>query len=352
MTTHTEHLVSVDGSDVRFACAAGDTLLRAALRAGVGLGYECNSGSCGSCRYELLEGDMRDRRPDAPGLSARDRRKGRRLACQSEPLSDCRVKVGRSTELATHRPVRQQAELRSITPLTHDMCEFVFAAEKHAGFRPGQYAMIMLPDGQVERAYSMSNLGNCYSEWKFVIKRVPEGQATSILFDKLEVGATVTLDGPYGHAYLRDEGNRSIVCAGGGSGLGAMISIVLGAASLPDAGGWTVHLFCGGRAARDIHIPETVRIAGRRLGKLEIHIALSGGATGNDESADQEPDSAVSTPPFRGFLHEAVAERLSGLLTAFTYYAAGPPAMTDALMRALVLDAGLDADRLYFDRFC
>jgi len=340
VTTPTEHLVSVDGSDVRFACAEGDTLLRAALRAGVGLGYECNSGSCGSCRYDLLAGEMHDRRPDAPGLSPRDRRKGRRLACQSEPRTDCLVKVGPIAPVATHRPVRQTAELRSITPLTHDMQEFVFAAEKHAGFRPGQYAMITLPDGNVERAYSMSNLGNCYGEWKFVVKRVPDGHATSILFDKLEVGASVELDGPYGHAYLRDKENQSIVCVGGGSGLGAMISIVLGAAALPGAGAWTVHLFCGGRTARDIHVPESLVRAGRRLGMLQVHTALS-------DVGETEDDTA-----YRGFLHEAVVERLAGSLTDFTYYAAGPPAMTDALMRALVLDSGLDADRLYFDRFC
>ncbi|MBC3190353.1 2Fe-2S iron-sulfur cluster binding domain-containing protein [Pseudonocardia sp. C8] len=341
MATPTEHLVSVDGSGVRFPCAEGDTLLRAALRGGVGLGYECNSGSCGSCRYELLEGEVYDRRPDAPGLSARDRRKGRRLACQSEPLTDCRVKVGPTTEVATHRPIRQAAELRSVTPLTHDMSEFVFAADTHAGFRPGQYAMIMLPDGQVERAYSMSNIGNCYGEWKFVIKRTPDGQATSILFDKLEVGATVVLDGPYGHAFLRDRENQNIACVGGGSGLGAMVSIVLGAAALPDAGAWTVHLFCGGRTERDIHVPEPVAIAGRRLGALHVHTAVS----------DAGPDT-VAGPHFAGFLHDAVLDRLAGSLTDFTYYAAGPPAMTDALARALVLDAGLEADRLHFDRFC
>ena len=42
----------------RFEQAPGDTLLRAALRAGVGLSYECNSGGCGGCKFELLAGDI------------------------------------------------------------------------------------------------------------------------------------------------------------------------------------------------------------------------------------------------------------------------------------------------------
>lgn len=342
MTTPTEHLVSVDGADVRFACAEGDTVLRAALRAGIGLGYECNSGACGSCRYDLVDGEVHDRRPDAPGLSARDRRKGRRLACQSEPSSDCTVKVGPIAGAARHRPLRQTAELRSVATLTHDMYEFSFVAQRPAGFRPGQFAMITMPDGQVERAYSMSNLGNCYGEWRFVVKRVPGGRATSTLFDEIEVGAQVVLDGPFGHAYLREDGDRRIACAGGGSGLGAMISIVLGAAARPDARDWTVHLFCGGRTRKDLHVPDSIASAGRRLGDLHVHTAVS------DEPDTGSGDDGV----FSGFLHEAVLDRLAGSLTDFTYYAAGPPPMTDALARALVLDAGLEADRLFYDRFC
>jgi toluene monooxygenase electron transfer component len=247
---------------------------------------------------------------------------------------------------ARHRPHRQSAVLRSVTPLTHDMREFVFVAESRASFRPGQYAMIGLPGSDVERAYSMSNLGNCHGEWKFVIKRVPGGRATSALFDATEIGSTVTLDGPYGHAYLREDGNRRIVCAGGGSGLGAMISVVLGAAALPDSRDWTVHLFCGGRTGADLCIPESVRFAGRQLGGLHVHTATS-----VEEGEVDVAPSGVPTP-FRGYLHEAVLDRLAGSLTDFTYYAAGPPPMTDALARALVIDAGLEADRLFYDRFC
>ncbi|POX38570.1 oxidoreductase [Streptomyces sp. Ru73] len=345
MTDRTGHEVSLHGTDVRFACAEGDTLLRAALRAGVGLSYECNSGSCGSCRYELLDGEMHDRRPDAPGLTARDRRKQRRLACQSEPRSACTVRVGATTEPAPHRPVRQWAALREVNPLTHDMAEFVFTTGQPAAFSPGQYAMVLLPDGGVERAYSMSNVGNCYGEWRFVVKRTPDGRATSLLFDKLEVGATVGLDGPYGHAYLRRD-NPKIVCVGGGSGVGAMISIVLGAAALPDAADRSVHLFLGGRTADDLFLPSALELAAPRLGALHFHTAVSGAPETGAEACRPESDA------YRGFVHEAVIDVLGDDLTDYTYYAAGPPAMTDALARSLVLEGGLDADRLHFDRFC
>lgn len=36
-----------------FACADDDTVLRAALRAGLGFPYECNVGSCGNCKLQV-----------------------------------------------------------------------------------------------------------------------------------------------------------------------------------------------------------------------------------------------------------------------------------------------------------
>lgn len=339
MESLAEHRVSVAGTDVEFGCAEGDTLLRAALRSGLALGYECNSGTCGSCRYELLEGEMKDRRPDAPGLTPRDRRKGRRLACQSEPLSACSVKIGLGAELPRHRPVRQAAQLREVCPLTPDMSEFVFSTARPAAFSPGQFAMVELPDGQVERAYSMSNVANCHGNWRFVIKRSPGGRATPWLFDELENGDSVVIDGPYGNAYLREQDDRDIVCVGGGSGVGAMVGIALGAAALADADQRTVHLFVGGRTVADVVVPPALKLAARRLGALHIHTAVS------------EPGDAGVGHAYPGFVHEAVVADLGDRLTDFTYYAAGPPAMTDALLRSLVVGAGVDADKVHFDRF-
>ena len=54
-----------------------DTILRSALRAGIGLSYECNSGGCGGCKFELLDGEIEILWNDAPGLTDRDRRKNR-----------------------------------------------------------------------------------------------------------------------------------------------------------------------------------------------------------------------------------------------------------------------------------
>ena len=143
------------------------------------------------------------------------------------------------------------ATLAAIQDLTHDMREFRFRVEDGAAFRPGQYALLSLPGVPVGRAYSMSNIDNDAGEWHFIIRRVPAGMATPVLFD-LEPGASVMLDGPYGRAYLRPDAGHNVVCIAGGSGLSPMVGIARGLdrAALPAESRFD--FFYGGRFGRHL----------------------------------------------------------------------------------------------------
>jgi NAD(P)H-flavin reductase len=68
------------------------------------------------------------------------------------------------------------------------------------------------------RAYAISNLGNTQGAWHFQIRRVAKGVATEQLFEHLQIGKAIEIDGPYGLTRLRPEVPRDIVCVAGGSG--------------------------------------------------------------------------------------------------------------------------------------
>src|SRR5690606_7967230 len=141
-----EWTITMEGG-VSFPCGSSDTLLRAALRQGIGFPYECNSGGCGSCIFELQSGAMDEVWESAPGLSAAAREKGLLLACQCIPYSDCTIKVrARSQYVPPVIPARQNALLENVIPLTHDMSLFRFRGTGSARFLPGQYAMLSLPE--------------------------------------------------------------------------------------------------------------------------------------------------------------------------------------------------------------
>ena len=53
--------VTLKRSGKRIAVAAGQSILDAALEAGVAAASGCRSGTCGSCRVKVLEGDPEHR---------------------------------------------------------------------------------------------------------------------------------------------------------------------------------------------------------------------------------------------------------------------------------------------------
>ena len=324
-----------------YACAADDTLLRAGLRAGLGFPYECNSGSCGTCKVELLEGRIDSLRPDAPGLAERDRAKNRVLACQARPAADCAIKVRlRPENVPCHRPARFRATLAGHRDLTHDMREFRFSAVQAPGFLPGQYALFYLPGLEAPRTYSMSNVDDGGGEWHFIVRRVPGGVGTVTLFDKVAVGSTIGLDGPYGLAYLRAGSPRDIVCVAGGSGLAPILSVARGAAREPALEGRRIHVFYGARTMRDL--------AGEReLAELPgFGSRITYEAVLSDTQAD--PAGAWSGPT--GFVHDHVREWAGERFAQYEWYFAGPPLMAEAVQKMLI-EKRVPYPQVHFDSF-
>ena len=324
-----------------FSCAEDDTLLRAGLRAGLGFPYECNSGSCGTCKVELVEGQVHSLRPDAPGLAERDRAKNRVLACQAEPRSDCAIKVRlRPENVPMHRPARFAARLESTRDLTHDVREFTFVAAPGApGFLAGQYALFYLPGLAVPRTYSMSNVDDGSARWQFIVRRVPGGTGTNTLFDKVTVGSEVRIDGPYGLAYLRTDSPRDLVCIGGGSGLAPMLSIARGAVREPRLDGRRIHVFYGARTIRDLCGKEELSALPGFCERLFFHPALS--------MADADgPQWNGKT----GFIHEIARDFIGERWNDHEYYFAGPPPMAEAVQRMLI-ERRVPYTQVHFDSF-
>ena len=338
----TSYNVKINQQEIEFKCEEGDTILRAALRAGVGVPYECNSGGCGACKVEVLSGEVDNIWEDAPGLSPRDIKKGRKLSCQCIPTEDCEIKVRLNPEaVPIHKPVKSAAVLFEINKLTDDMAEFCFRTEQPANFEAGQFALLDFPGITGSRGYSMCNLPNEEGEWRFIIKKMPGGNATTTLFEDYEVGAEIVIDGPYGLAYLKPEIPRDIVCVGGGSGLSPEMSIIKAAAKDERLSDRNIYLFYGGRTPKDICPPALIEADADLKGRIKNFNAVS----------DVEAAEAAGWDGDIGFIHELLGKTLGDKLPEHEFYFCGPPPMTDALTRMLVTEYKVPLEQINYDRF-
>ncbi|MGK4358034.1 2Fe-2S iron-sulfur cluster-binding protein [Ectopseudomonas chengduensis] len=335
-------IVQIHNSDASFEqTETHDSILRAGLAAGLGLSYECNSGGCGSCKFELIEGEVEELWPDAPGLTARDLKKGRKLACQCRAKSDLVISMRTDESFRPSiLPQRFQATLESRRELTPDITEFRFHGPAPARFLPGQYAMLSLGDAPPgPRAYSMSNLANAEGIWEFWIRKKPGGRVTEPLFTMLAPGDQVTLQGPYGLAFLQTAVPRDVLCIAGGSGISPVLSIARGMLSDPAMAGRKLHFFFGGRTPADIcGLAELQALPGFNE-RVRFHAAIS------------EPTPGDGWEGAVGFIHEVLEQALAGTLADYECYLAGPPPMVQATTKMLLLDQGVPAEQVHFDRF-
>src|SRR5580693_882714 len=80
--------VTVQPSGRQFSCDDGETVLAAAIRAGVGLPYGCKNGACGSCKGKLISGAITQGKHQEKALSAAEEEQGQALFCCALPHAD------------------------------------------------------------------------------------------------------------------------------------------------------------------------------------------------------------------------------------------------------------------------
>ncbi len=71
---------------------AGDTILAALLRAGLVFPFSCQAGNCGTCKCELVAGEVDLLPYSEQALSREERARGLILACRSQPWDDAVVR--------------------------------------------------------------------------------------------------------------------------------------------------------------------------------------------------------------------------------------------------------------------
>jgi len=98
----------------------------------------------------------------------------------------------------------------------------------HAGdfrFAPGQWVNFRFPEG-MSRAYTIASAPQQPQAVQLCV-RVGEGRG-GVALKKLEPGAQVSVEGPFGDFLLPDDDSRAVVFIGGDTGIAPIRSIVLG----------------------------------------------------------------------------------------------------------------------------
>ena len=336
-------------SNHEIECAPHERILYAALRAGVGVPYECATGSCGTCKARARPGTVEDVWPQAPGHAGLKQTRGEFLMCQGVALGDCEILVpSRFDERAgsAPQPRHMSGTLSEHRSLTHDVDAFHVELDQPVTFDAGQFVVLAAPGLAGYRAYSMVNHATETDRLDFVIKHKPGGGFSKWIGSGREDGA-LDVFGPLGKATWRPEEEENLLCIAGGSGVAGMMSILSHAVSSGHFERRRGDLFFGVRTRKDLFFAdELARLVESAGDRLSVTVAFS-----DEQVVDRDPQIPHCIDTAQGFVHLVAGERMAGAWNDLTAFVAGPPPMVDGALRMLVMEARLPASAIRYDKF-
>ena len=89
--TPKSHRITIANTGQTVDCAANQTVLEAALAAGIDYPYACATGNCGTCTSHLDCGKVTLLPRSDASLSPQQMKAGQTLACRARPRSDLTI---------------------------------------------------------------------------------------------------------------------------------------------------------------------------------------------------------------------------------------------------------------------
>jgi naphthalene 1,2-dioxygenase ferredoxin reductase component len=315
---------------VRVSAEQGDTILASLLRAGIDFPHDCQAGNCGTCKCELVSGEITELPYSEFALDPEERARDLILACRSQVWSDCVVRALEQDDRVVHPARIMSCSVVELQPLTHNI--HALKLEIKSGgpytFSAGQYAQLEFAPG-LSGYFSMANRP-VDPILEFHVRREAHNGATDYVHSELRLGHGVKVSGPAGLAYLRNNHRGPILAVAGGSAL-APLRCIIESALLADPAR-AITLYFGVRGERDVFDEARLQQLRAKHANFQYHIVLSEEARASRRS---------------GLVSAALAQDRPSLANS-KVYVAGPSAMVSMVAEQLRA-AGLSERDLHSD---
>lgn len=221
------HRVELFPSGRQFAVESGQTLLEAALEAGIPVPYRCANGSCGECRARIVEGAHEETGHRDYVFTGAERQHPMLLMCRSHPTSDMVLQaalVGGPADIP-HQYIA--TTVRKIEPLGEDLMVLTLRTPRSNTLRflAGQQVELAIP-GAGRRRKSIASCPCNGRDLQFHCRRRAGDAFAEHLFDRLAVGDPVEVQGPYGERVLDEESPRPVLLIALDTGFAAAKSLI------------------------------------------------------------------------------------------------------------------------------
>jgi CDP-4-dehydro-6-deoxyglucose reductase len=333
--------VTVQPSSHQFTVQEGQTVLDAALAAGIVLPYSCRNGACSTCKGKVVQGTYDAGTSPAQILSAQEISEGYTLFCQARPTSDLLIEA-REIRMASDIQIRKMpSRVMGMEKVSDDVMIVKLQLPAADPFRyyAGQYLEFILKDGR-RRSYSMANPPSSDNLVELHIRHVPGGVFTDHVFGagatQMKVREILRAEGPLGSFFLREDSDKPIVFLASGTGFAPIKAII--EYMIAQGIKRKAVLYWGGRRPKDLYMDQLARQWVQSLPDFR-YIPVVSDALAEDGWTGRT-----------GFVHQAVQHDIPDL-SGCQVYACGAPVMVEGARKDFTSRNGLPKDEFFADAF-
>ena len=378
--------VSINQGDLEIETEPGNTLLSTLGNNKILLPSACGGGgTCAMCRCQVENGGGSILPTETGYFTRKEQNDNWRLACQVKVKEDMEIKIPQEV-LGVKK---WECEVVSNHNVATFIKEFVVKLPEgeNLDFKSGGYIQIDVPkvdvnfkDMDIEeeyreewekfgmfdlvmknpeptfRAYSMANHpaeGNIvmlniriatppFDRVSNGFKKVNPGICSSYIFN-LKPGDKVTVSGPYGEFFLKDN-DSEMMFVGGGAGMAPMRSHLFHLFHTIKESKKKVTFWYGARSWKEVFYYDQFRDIEKNFPNFEFHLAL--------DREDPEADK-LGIEYKTGFVHQVIHDNYLSQHEEpeeIDFYMCGPPMMNDAVQKMLY-DLGVPDENVLFDDF-
>jgi CDP-4-dehydro-6-deoxyglucose reductase len=237
-----------------FSQSAGQTLLDAAAKSGIGLPYSCKTGRCSTCKFKVISGQS-VATVDELGLTSEEKAQGFILSCVRSALTDMLIEVEDLGDQVIPEIKTLPTRISSLERLAPDVLsvKLRFPPNTPFTFLAGQYIEVIGPGG-IRRSYSVANAPASDNQLQLHIRAVQSGAMSQYWFDQAKVNDLLRIHGPLGSFLTRPLIGLHLVFLATGTGIAPVKAMLEQLATDPlDKQPLSATLYWGGRAPQDLY---------------------------------------------------------------------------------------------------
>lgn len=222
-----EHKVTLTNCNQQFIVHETETILEAAIRAGISLSYGCSSGTCGLCKAKLLDGSVKEIKTQVFSMPESEKLQSHILTCINTACEDI-VLDALIASTAADIPLQElSVKVRKIELIASEVYRLIVQTPRtnRLRFLAGQYIDLVLQDVGAESFA----IASCPCEDRLIefhVRVLNDDPFTEFIATKLKAGDTAQLKGPYGNFVYDENAKRPVILFAFDTGFAAIKSLL------------------------------------------------------------------------------------------------------------------------------